>query len=355
MSNTRKKKKKFDRVVGIDLGNGMVKIRSLDMKTGKPYILVLPSAWAYKKDIGDRIHQKQLDLDTFYINDVPYVWGHDIAEVPNIKIAYGHQNRYKSSAYQIMAKIAMAKVVHDLEIAPTEKILVVTGVPSNETKTERETDIINAFMGDNKGVHEVDVNLDEHIFKIAQVEVMSQPVATVIGRFLDEEGYVGDEDYYDLKVGVIDIGSGTTDLDIVNKLQRQKDYESIPKGFRDVYDSIRKVIEREHTGHKVTDYKLIDCLETGKYKPSKRYDYVDFSSAMDAGIEEVAIDIQQAIMSHWKDQTDIDEILLIGASAKYFEEKLSDVITGLTIPDNYHISNVEGYYRWGMNMLGDDE
>lgn len=350
-----KKKAKFDRVIGIDLGNGMVKIRSLEKKTGKPYILVLPSAWAYKKDVGDRIHEKQLDLDTFYINDVAYVWGYDISKVDNVKSAYGHENRYKTDSYKIMAKIAMAKVVHDLEIEPTEKILVVTGVPSNETKTERENDLIDVFTGDNKGIHEVDVNESEHIFKVAHVEVMSQPVATVIGRFLDEEGYVGDEDYYDLKVGVIDIGSGTTDLDIVNRLQRQSNYVSIPKGFSDVYQSIRGVIKIPYPNHTVTDYQLIECLDSKIYKPSRRAEEVDFSQAMEQGIEEVSIDIQQAIMSHWKDQSDIDEILLIGASAKYFEDKLSNVISGLTIPDNYHVSNVEGYYRWGMNILGDDE
>ena len=72
---TNKVKKKFDRVIGMDLGNGMVKIRSLNLKNGQPYTLVLPSAWAYKKDVGDMVHNKQLDLDTFQLDGVDYVWG----------------------------------------------------------------------------------------------------------------------------------------------------------------------------------------------------------------------------------------------------------------------------------------
>lgn len=343
------------RVIGMDLGNGMVKIRALDKKTGEPYISVLPSAWAYRKDVGDQVHSKQLDLDTFYIDDVPYVWGHDIDRVGGIKITYGHHNRYKTEAYKIMIKIALAKVVHDLDIPATEKIHLVTGVPSGETGTDCEEDIVKAFMGENKGVHEVDVNEDEHVFRIAEVEVMSQPVATVIGRFLDEEGYIGDNEYSELKVGVIDIGGGTTDLDIIDNLQRQKEFHSVPKGFTDVYNSIRATIQKRYPSHTVTDYELIGCLKEKKYKPSKRSEEVDFTTAMNAGVQEVTIDVQQAIVSKWKDQIDIDEILLIGASAKIFEEGLSNVVSGLTIPDNHHVSNVEGYFRWGMNRIGGDE
>lgn len=350
-----KRKKKFDRVVAIDLGNGMVKIRSLDLETGKPYTLVLPCAWAYKKDVGDKLHIKELDLDTFYIDDVEYVWGEDIAELGSkIKIGYGHENRYKSEPFKIMVKIAMAKVVDDLNIQPTEKIYIVTGVPSAETKTEREVEITNAFIGDNGGVHEVDVNINERFFRVAHVEVMSQPIATVIGRYLDEDGYVADEEYEKLKVGIIDIGGGTTDLDIVDNLQRQKNYASIPKGFSDVYRSIKSIIKQKYPSHDVTDFELLECLEDKVYKPSRRAEEVNFEDAMESGIREVVVDIQQAILSQWKDQTDMDEILLIGGSARLFEKKLTNVVTGLTIPDNHHFSNVEGYYRWGVNRVGDD-
>lgn len=350
-----KRKKKFDRVLGIDLGNGMVKIRSIDLK-GKEYILNLPCAWAYKKDVGDKIHSKELELDTFYIDDVEYVWGKDIAQLGSkVKVALGHENRYKSEPYKIMCKIAMAKAVNDLEIEATEKIYLVTGVPSAETKTEKEVDITNAFLGENGGIHEVDVNTDEHLFRVGHVEVMSQPVATVIGRYLDEEGYIGDDEYEDLKVGIIDIGGGTTDLDIVDQLQRQKGYASIPKGFSDVYKVIKEKIKNKYPSHDVTDYELLKCLESKEYKPSRRSEAVEFGDAMDSGVREVVVDIQQAVLQNWKDQTDMDEILLIGASAKEFEDKLSNVVTGLTIPHNHQTSNVEGYFRWGMNKVGDDD
>jgi plasmid segregation protein ParM len=349
-----KKRKRFDRVVAVDLGNGMVKIRSKSLETGLEYVVNLPTAWAYKRDVASSIHNETLELDTFEINDVEYVWGKDIADVPNIKIAYGHDNRYKSDAYRIMVKIALAKVAHDLKIEPTEKVYLVTGVPSEETNTSKEDEIVEAFMGDNNGIHEVGVNESEHMIKIAHVEVLSQPVATVLGRYLDEDGYEADAEYADLKVAVIDIGGGTTDLDVVHRLQRMQGYSSIPKGFRDVYEYIRKEIQSVHPSHKIHDYKIFKHLDKKTYKPSKRATEVDFEDAMDKGLDEVAVDIQTEIMNKWRDLTDIDEILLIGASAKLFQDRLAKVITGITIPANHDISNVEGYYRWGMLRVGDE-
>lgn len=343
--------KAYDKIVGIDLGNGMVKVRTVDSKN-RPYHLVLPSAWAYKKDAGINVHSKTLSVDEFEIDDITYLWGDDVAEISAIKDTYGHDNRYKTEAFRIMAKIVMAKIVADTGIKPTDKIMVVTGVPSGESNTARENEIREAFIGDTKGLHEVSVNGEEQIFKVAYVEVQSQAVASVLGRYLDEDGYVADEEYEHMKVAVIDIGAGTTDLDIVDGLRRQPEYLSVQKGFRDVYDSIRADIRKVYPSHSVTDYELLKAMDRGKteYKPSKIKSSVDFEKAMNDGIMEVVVDVQQAIMSKWKNQTDLDEILLVGGGANLFEEKLSNVVEGLTIPENFSTSNVEGYYRYGVYL-----
>lgn len=352
------KKVKYDRVIAIDLGNGLVKVRSVD-KSGEEYSFSHPSVFSYLKDVGESVNAKMLNLDIFTIDDVQYVWGEDITKISETKATYGHENRYLTEAFKIMAKIVMAKVVNELEIEATEKILIVTGVPSAETGTDREDDIRDAFIGENNGLHEVGVNEYDKMFKVAHVEVMPQALSTVIGRYLDEDGGVEDADYEEMKVAVIDIGGGTIDLDIVHELRRQKGYHSVPKGFRDVYDAIREVITEKHPSHFATDYKLLEILQStskeGKrvkyeYRPSKRAESVDFTKALNDGVKELALDTQQAIMSKWKNQTDLDEILLVGGSAELFQPYLS-IIEGITIPSNNGESNVEGYYRYGVYLL----
>lgn len=370
-----RKKKKFDRVIAIDLGNGLIKIRGV-YPNGEEYSLILPSAFAFLKDVGDSMNSTELELDVYMIDGIKYVWGADITRVENFKSTYGHEGRYKTEAYKVMAKIVMARIVRDLEITANEKILLVTGVPSIETNTEREVEIANAFYGENGGFHEVGVGEEDSTFRIAHVHVTAQALSTVIGRYIDTDGSILDEEYEKMKVAVIDIGAGTTDLDIVHELRRQKGYHSVPKGFKDVYNSIRTVIQQKYPSHTVSDYKLLKIIEdTQKLKKKEkltaneeskiRFEYapsmiaqpVDFTKALYDGIKEVAMDIQQAIMDKWKEQTDLDEILLVGGSADLFKDYLDKVVFGITIPENNGDSNVEGYYRLGVDIMenGDDE
>lgn len=351
-----KAKKKPAKVLGIDLGNGMVTIRAVDKK-GKPYILTLPSCYAYKRNVGDSVQGEGLELDTYVIDGEEYVWGKDISEIKKLELARGYENRYKSEAYKVMVKIALAKVVNDLGITATDDIFVVTGVPSDEANNIKiENDIQLAFFGGEGtgGLHEVTVNGVLHRFLVKEVDVLSQPLATVIGRYLDENGYVNEEikkigvNYEEWKVVVIDIGAGTTDIDIIDHLRRLSTHVSIPRGFSDVYESIRTEIKRHYPSHEVSDYKLLKLLDVKKYKPSRLKEEVDFTDAFNKGINEVLSSIQQAILGLLKDMTDLDEVLLVGASANHFEDKISNIMYGIEIPENHPTSNAEGYFRWGM-------
>ncbi|MGR5984522.1 hypothetical protein ACUC2M_04475 [Bacillus cytotoxicus] len=53
---------------------------------------------------------------------------------------------------------------------------------------------------------------------VVDVIVLAQPVGTVMSRYLDEDGFVADDTYEDMTVGIIDIGTGTTDLDVISML-----------------------------------------------------------------------------------------------------------------------------------------
>lgn len=361
---------KYDRVVGLDLGNGLINTRSATTE-GEEYRTTFPSEFAYQQDIGDQMDvgkkDSKLDLDTYEIDGSFYVWGKDISKLRETQPTSGYDSRYKTEAYRIMVSIALGRAVKDLNITPQEKILVVTGVPSNETNTVSEDEITDAFLngkGGNKGLYKLKINDDEYIFNISHVEVTAQALATVIGRYLDVDGSVKDESYENSKVGVIDIGAGTIDFDVLDQLRRLRGHDSIPRGFNDIYEKIKAVIRKQYPAHRVNNFNLFKVIQDAQkdrggntkeikyiYTPSKTKDGVDFTEAFKEGILEIATDIQQAVTSHWKDQTGFDEILLVGGSAKEFKKSLSKSIGGITIPQNSGESNVEGYYRLGMEIL----
>lgn len=360
------KAKKFDRVIGLDLGNGLVKVRSVN-KDGSEYSLVLPSEFAYLNDLGEETMGKKINIDTFKFGSTICVWGEDITKVNDTKKTYGYENRYKTISYRTMVPIVLTRVIQDIEIDPKEKILLVTGVPSDEKDTPAEDDIKDAFMngyGGNKGLYDTFMNDEEYIFKIAQVTVTAQPLATILSKYLDTDGSVLDESYEHSKVGVIDIGAGTTDLDILDNLIRQPSHISLTHGFDDVYEQIKNAIRVSYPMHQISNYSILRAIQQAQngrkgnthqtkyvYTPSRLKTPVDFTVNFKEGIKELSAYIQQAVASRWKDQTGFDEILLAGGSAKEFEDILGESIEGLTIPENAGQTNVEGYFRLGMEIM----
>lgn len=361
------KVKKFDRVIGIDLGNGLINVRCVT-STGEIYEFTLPSEYAFKTDIGNEaLGNKKLDVDTFKIDDNLYVWGEDITKVSDTKKTYGYENRYKTEAYRTMVSIALTKIVKEIGIDSKEKILLVTGVPSDEKDTIAEEDIKEAFLngtGGKKGLYDTFVNDEEFIFKIARVVVTAQPLATILSKYLDIDGSVLNEAYEHSKVGVIDIGAGTVDLDILDGLIRQPNHISLTHGFNDIYDKIQRTIHVTYPMHQVNNYDIFKAIQQAQksrggnvkvvkyiYTPSRIKEPVDFTGTFSLGIREVSTYIQQAVTSRWKDQTGFDEILLVGGSANEFMDTLSHSIEGLTIPENAGTTNVEGYFRLGMEIM----
>lgn len=342
----------YKKVIGVDLGNGLIKVRSV-YDDGTPYILTMPNAFVLKSSLGRGEAVSGLDLDYFEINGITYGWGKEIMSLPEILTTEGYENRYTGVPYKLMVKMVLAKAFDDLGIKAEDNVLIVTGVPSEETDTIAESQIKEAF----KGTHDLSLNGKNMLFKIEDMIVMSQPVATVMGRYLNEYGKVGDARYESMKVAVIDIGGGTTDLDIVQNMRRLEGFKTIGHGFNQVYDAIREKIAETYPKANPTNFALLKILLKGEneegrylYSPSMRLKPVDFTDAFDNAIYELVVKIHGAITNSWKSQTDIDETLLVGGSADLFEEYISHVANFLVIPENNGDSNVDGYFKTGMMM-----
>lgn len=353
----------YDRVIGLDLGNGLVNIRSVH-KNGKKYLITLPSAYVKKSSLGESVEgdYEVEGLDFFNIEGIEYAWGkegiEDIKDESILITTNGYQGRYISMAFKRLAKMALAKAYTDLKIKPSEKVLVVTGTPSEEFRKSANKDLVNAI----KGTHDLEVNGEKLLFKIDAVESQSQPIATVFSMYLGEDGYVENEEFEDMKVGVIDIGGGTTDYDVVDKFRRQNVYVSRPKGFQKVYETIRKAIATINPLYKPTDYNILNAINEANKKAlkdggevqylirtSQREPYVNFTNALNVGLSELAEDIESTVIKKWESQTGFDYIFLVGGSASMFEDKIP-VVSGFTIPEDSGTTNVEGYFRWGMAL-----
>jgi len=360
------------RVVGIDVGNGLTNVRSV-YPDGSKYILTLPSIYNYASNEGHSLgfmSDSSLSLDHITVDGVEYIWGEDIAYIENhIETASPSEGRYKTSNFKTFVKIILGKVARDIQIKPDEKILIATGVPSSQTEKEEAVEgLKKAFLGEEgefQGLHKVEVEGEQYIINVSNVIVTSQPLATVFGAYLDDEGTVADPTIPQKKIGVVDIGGGTTDLDtILPNLRRAPRPHSEDSGFNDVYTAIREHISNENNAQiKVNDYILLDIInkaeakakEEGKepvyiFKGSDRQKEVDFTKVYKNALVQLGRTINGAIFEQWKDFKSFDIIFMTGGSAERVAPYV-EILDEPVFPEDTGLSNVEGYYRYGRAFL----
>lgn len=330
------------KVLVLDHGNGNVKIRSLMHQSVKPSLL------AFKKDIGHDFSGKQLSLSTYEVDNIAYVWGEDVQGVKEVYPTYGFQNRYKDTMYRTLTKIAVADLAKRSFVQSHDEVILITGAPSGEIDTSAITDLEAAFTGP----HEVIVNGRKQKVNVSQVIVLPQPIGTVMSRYLDEEGYVADERYEVIRVGVIDIGMGTTDLDSISCLRREE-YKSIEAGMKDVYQLIADYVNKENPNAKAEFYHIEPQFASGKYKISERHS-IDFSSIRDTAVFEVAEKIKKGIKNAWKTFDRFDEIILTGGGAELFAPYIGELVGELVIADQPQEANANGYLRYGLYKIMED-
>ncbi|MDH2887936.1 MULTISPECIES: hypothetical protein [Bacillus cereus group] len=148
----------------------------------------------------------KMKLKTYKVEGTEYVWGDDIIKVNNTLNTYAQQNRYKTNQYKTLSKIALAEMAAKTNVKSYDEILVITGVPSQEIGTKAVDEIKEVYQG----AHDLEVNGKKVSINVVDVIVLAQPVGTVMSRYLDEDGFVADDTYEDMTVGIIDIGTGTT-------------------------------------------------------------------------------------------------------------------------------------------------
>lgn len=333
-------------VVGLDHGNGWVKAKTATNE------LILPSYIARKEEIGEGFMNHNLDLNDYESNNAKgevYVWGKDVVKAEKLLSTYGSQDRYKQKYYQLLNQFALIEVLSDLDQDVIEDVLVVTGVPSEEKGTSVEKEIKESLMG----AHLIKVNGVDKIVKVSKVVILPQPVGTIMSLYLDKKGYVLDEKYESDSIGIIDIGTGTTDIDHIKELRRQEDDTlSIQVGMFDVYKRIEKFIKKQYPSAHITAQKVEDQFNDDTYVISKRAS-VDITNIKEEAIEIVATEIKNDIIQQWKSWDRFDEIIITGGGANSLGKKLKQLIEDASAVKESQTANADGFYRYGEFLKGE--
>lgn len=236
-------------------------------------------------------------------------------------------------------------------------INVVTGLPVAYLKrdTKRLKQIIR---GEHKIIYHYQDAPDEHRkLVIDKVHVIPQPIGSIFNLIFDDHGKICDRNLAASKLGVVDIGFKTTDFSIFDHLQYiERGSSTMDTGVSKCFSVIADKL-RQESGINIELYKIYKFIESGVIKiRGKEYNMVNLKNRVFThSASAIASDLNRL----WKNDWDIDSIIVSGGGSIPLAEFLIPSVEGNVIPIPKSIdarfNNVQGYCKFGHYKWGKDK
>ena len=338
---------KYDVVLGVDHGNGHVKIAR---KTGRGIeTFKVPSAIAKYEDVKDpedaNYNKSLTTYESSKFLGEKYVIGEEIVDYKNLKTRGIGAKRYESKTYQLLTEFVLEKFVED-----GQNVLVITGVPANEASSDTAKEsIASAF----KGKHTVKVSGKEKTFNV-DVKVRSQPFGTYAYELLDNEGIPTNKIQKDDYVGIIDVGNFTVDTSGLLKgkgvagdvLSHTGGMSTVTKKLNDY------IMEKLGGGKEISEFKIEKTLEEGKTVFKRGMDQVDIKEAIEKAVKDAGDYMIADLDARWTNKDEFTKIILTGGGAKLLGDYLQkNWNKPIIIVQDPQFANCNGFLRFGISGL----
>lgn len=308
-----------DLLIGIDVGYGQVKARSLDGRE-----LCIPSWTA-------RVHDKTMAMGNIQIvNDNGDMWlvGEDAHRLAKASVPQVDSSWFEQDEYRVLFRYALSHF-------GVRSARIVTGLPIRHLKTHKER-LVNTF----KSWKSMGLNVEP-------VRVVAQPVGSLWEVAFDDKGAKPVDPGFRGRVGIVDIGNGTIDAIEANELHVSlTNHACDPKGVSRAYDYVLSYIRAKGIQARITDMPKVIAAGTIRDGASLL--------PLDKPIAEAKRLIVQAaadiISEMWTNPQSLDWLIFTGGGAAFVETELKQEFrkARVSIPANPHMANVRGYLKIGQ-------
>lgn len=330
-------------VMGIDHGNGYFKGYSEDVNG-----LVLPSGFLTKESvkredstgIGDIQYN---EFESSLYEDEQYMWGHEVnATKGKFLSTYTSEDRYAQKYYKLLSQFGLASLIKEEEGA--FDVFLVTGCPSREKGTKREDELVRIF----KGKHSILMNGQQKVIQVKECKVLPQPLGSILDLYIDEGGLIDRKEIGTSYIGIVDIGSGTTDCDGIDSLRAvPEDRHTIPVGVHEIYQRLADYINSQSLEAYATPKSVEMQFDRSVYQASKRLS-IPIQEMKEKIVRETAEYIINELQIRWRNRSKFDMVILTGGGVKVLQPWFKDFIKDITVIEDYQLSNARGFWKFGL-------
>ncbi len=226
------------------------------------------------------------------------------------------------------------------------RVRVVTGLPVTYYRDAH--DLSQHLLG----THEILLEGRSLIVEVEDVLVVPQPFGALLSVILDEEGRLNTDtmDLIEGRVGVLDIGSFTTDLILVEGLEYiEAGSDSMEVGVSTVVEMIRKVL--------LDDYRVTYAAHEIEQAMKRGWLIIDgekhqLNGLASERLQPIARSIDAEARTKWNIST-LNAILLAGGGAVALKPWLEPMFRHAIYAPDAAMANVNGFLRYGLRQWGD--
>jgi len=269
--------------------------------------------------------------------DWRFFYGEQAVLQSRVQSAIFDRSRVHDHTYKMLfvaALVELSKLVPD-----AKRVQVITGLPV-EFFDDRSK-VVSSFEGLYR------INVERAIeFAVESVFVAPQPFGSLFRELLSKQGKIIDSNVEKGRIGVIDVGTYTTDFVVSDELRYvQRLSGSVRIGWSKVISQVQQALGDLHR-LELMPYEVDRALQEGEVRVRGE------PVSLEPLIKPAVSDIQTAIVARardlWGAGTHLDMILVSGGGGPHLYDVIHDVYPHARLLNNAFWANAEGLYRFGQ-------
>jgi len=276
--------------------------------------------------------------------------GFFVGEQAEVQSASASQTLDVTRTGSLEQKALFHAVASDLVKTTTEALAVVTGLPVGDFDARNKALLRDMLQGEHtvkrQGKH-------TRRFEVANVYTIPQAMGSLFALVLDRRGKLVDGDLASGRVGVMDVGTLTTNYVLIDRLRYvEMGSDSITTGTAEMLHKVAKDLKRE--------YGLDWSLQLGKVDQAVRDravevygDRVNIAGLVEPHLEALADTIVSKPRTLWGAGVDLKAVLLTGGGSLELAPYVRKAYPHTrTVGGDPQFGNVTGYLRAGIRRFG---
>jgi len=269
--------------------------------------------------------------------DWRFFYGEQAVLQSRVQSAIFDRSRVHDHTYKMLF---VAGLVELSRLAPdAERINVTTGLPVDFFSDRPE--VVKSF----EGVYRITAERTME-FAVESVVVAPQPFGSLFRELLNEQGKIVNGNLERGRVGIIDVGTYTTDFVVSDELRYvQRLSGSVRIGWSKVIGLVQQAL---------SDMYMLELMpyEVDRAVQAREVRVRGEPVSLDSLVEPAIADIQTAIIARardlWGAGASLDVILVSGGGGPHLYDAIRDVYPHARLLDNAFWANAEGLYRFGQ-------